>query len=111
MTLGQIASVVEGTVSAGEADTLVTAPAFIDSRSPVPGGLFVALPGERVDAHDYAAAAHAGGAAGVLAARPVHAPYVVVPDVLSALATLARHVLSRTRDLTVIGVTGGKPVF
>lgn len=108
MTLGEIASAVDGTVSAGDEDALVTAPAFIDSRSPVPGGLFAALPGEHLDGHQYAAAAYAGGAAGVLAARPVDAPYVVVPDVLAALATLARHVLSRARDLTVIGITGSQ---
>ena len=36
---------------------VVTGPAFLDSRSPEPGGLFVAFVGERVDGHDYAATA------------------------------------------------------
>ena len=37
-----------------------------DSRAIGPGGLFVALPGERVDGHDFAGAAVAAGAAGVI---------------------------------------------
>ena len=50
-----------------------------DSRKVGPGGLFLALPGERVDGHDFAAAAVAAGAAAVLAAREVDAPAVIVP--------------------------------
>ena len=33
----------------------VTGPAFLDSRSPEPGGLFAAFAGEQVDGHEYAA--------------------------------------------------------
>ena len=43
---------------------------------PRPGGLFVAVSGERVDGHDYAERAHHGGAAAVLAARPTGVPTV-----------------------------------
>jgi len=60
MTLGEIAAVVDGAVDPLLADELVTGAAFVDSRSPVPGGLFVALPGERVDGH--AACVLKGGA-------------------------------------------------
>ncbi|MBX7265763.1 hypothetical protein KIF24_06820 [Micromonospora sp. Llam7] len=35
-------------------DVTVTAPVVFDSRRVEPGGMFVALPGERVDGHDYA---------------------------------------------------------
>ena len=53
----------------------------LDSRRIRPGGLFVALAGERVDGHEHAAGAVEAGAVGVLAARPVGVPAVVVPDV------------------------------
>jgi len=106
MTLGEIAAVVDGHVEASLSDVRVTAEAFVDSRAPVAGGLFVALAGERTDGHDHAAGAMAHGAAAVLASTPVAAPAVVVGDVLAALARLASHVLRRIPDATVIGITG-----
>ena len=88
---------------------VVTGPVVIDSRLAAPGALFAALPGERVDGHDYAAAAASDGAAAVLAARPlpgVTAPVIVVPDVTLALGALARAVLRRLPGVTVVGITG-----
>jgi UDP-N-acetylmuramoyl-tripeptide--D-alanyl-D-alanine ligase len=108
MSLGEIAAVVGGDPSPGDAGVVVTGPAFVDSRHPLPGGLFAALPGDRVDGHEYAAAAMAGGAQAVLSTRPVGAPGVVVGDVLDALARLARHVVTSLTDLTVVGVTGSQ---
>ncbi|MDO9445589.1 MAG: Mur ligase domain-containing protein, partial [Dehalococcoidia bacterium] len=65
--------------------------AIIDSREARPGDLFVALPGERTDGHDYAAAAVRAGAAGCLLSRPVDgtedAAGFVVDDTLAALQT------------------------
>ena len=46
----------------------------IDSRQVGPGSLFVALPGERTDGHDYVAHAFSRGAQMALIARPVEAP-------------------------------------
>jgi UDP-N-acetylmuramoyl-tripeptide--D-alanyl-D-alanine ligase len=112
MTLAEIAEVVGGEVHDDRHDeavpTTVTAEAFVDSRNPVPGGLFVAVPGERVDGHDYAAAAVGGGAAAALAARPVGVPAVVVADVVGALGRLAHHVVGRLPDLRVVGLTGSQ---
>lgn len=85
---------------------LVTGPVVIDSREVRPGSLFAALPGTRTDGHEFAAAAVASGAVAVLAARPVDCPAVLVPDVQAALGRLARAVLDRASDLTVIGITG-----
>ncbi|MEX2032743.1 MAG: Mur ligase domain-containing protein, partial [Dehalococcoidia bacterium] len=45
--------------------------AVIDSREARAGDLFVALLGERVDGHDFAARAVASGAAGILVTRAV----------------------------------------
>jgi UDP-N-acetylmuramoyl-tripeptide--D-alanyl-D-alanine ligase len=78
----------------------------IDSRLAEPGALFAALPGERVDGHDFAAAAVAAGATLVLATRPVGVPAVVVPDVPAALAALARALVAELPDLVIAGITG-----
>ncbi|MEP6814187.1 MAG: Mur ligase domain-containing protein, partial [Marmoricola sp.] len=78
MRLGEIALVVDGEVHGGDVE--VTGPAFVDSRLVEQGGLFVAIPGEHVDGHDYAERAVTSGAAAVLGARPTGAPTVVVAD-------------------------------
>ena len=61
--------------------------------------LFAAFAGERVDGHDFAARAVAGGAVAVLATRPVGVPAIVVDDVRAALGALAtaRHRAARRR--------------
>ena len=106
MTLAEIASVVDGEVD-GDPTLTVLGPAFVDSRAPVVGGLFVAVAGERVDGHDFAAAAVAAGAAAVLGAHPTGAPTVVVADPVVALGRLARHVVDETRP-TVLALTGSQ---
>ncbi|KAB8168668.1 UDP-N-acetylmuramoyl-tripeptide--D-alanyl-D-alanine ligase [Streptomyces sp. 3MP-14] len=83
----------------------VTGPVVIDSRQVASGSLFVALPGERVDGHDFAARAVADGAALVLAARPVGVPAVVVDDVVAALSALAAHAV-RALGPNVVALTG-----
>jgi UDP-N-acetylmuramoyl-tripeptide--D-alanyl-D-alanine ligase len=85
---------------------LLTGPVVIDSRDVEPGSLFAALPGTRVDGHDFAAAAVQAGAAAVLATRKVGVPALIVPDVPAALARLARAVVDRLPELTIIGITG-----
>jgi UDP-N-acetylmuramoyl-tripeptide--D-alanyl-D-alanine ligase len=109
MTLAEIADAVGGTVDGGvDGRALtVTGGAFVDSRAPVPGGLFVAVAGERVDGHEYAAGAVAAGAAAVLGDRPTGAPTVVVEDVVAALGTLARHVVDRL-PARVVALTGSQ---
>ena len=106
MTLAEIASVVGGTVD-GDAGVVVDGPAFVDSRTVVPGGLFVAVVGERVDGHDFAAGAVHEGAAAVLGSRATGLPTVVVDDTVVALGRLAAHVRSRL-TATVIALTGSQ---
>jgi UDP-N-acetylmuramoyl-tripeptide--D-alanyl-D-alanine ligase len=101
MRLDEIAAVVGGDVH-GDPAVMVTGAAYVDNRTPVPGGLFVAIVGERVDGHDYAAGAHA-----VLGSRPTAAPTVVVADAVVALGLLARHVVDRTPAL-VLALTGSQ---
>jgi UDP-N-acetylmuramoyl-tripeptide--D-alanyl-D-alanine ligase len=75
----------------GEANRAVTGVA-IDSRAVRPGDLFVALPGEKVDGHEFVASSASAGAAAALVNRAVAAPLpqLVVPDTLQALQRLAR---------------------
>jgi UDP-N-acetylmuramoyl-tripeptide--D-alanyl-D-alanine ligase len=75
----------------GDAGRPVTGVA-IDSRAVRPGDLFVALPGERTDGHEFVAQAAAAGAVAALLSRrvPVELPALVVPDTLTALQRLAR---------------------
>jgi UDP-N-acetylmuramoyl-tripeptide--D-alanyl-D-alanine ligase len=110
LPVAEIAAITGGTLMVDHlADAIVTGPVVIDSRQAVPGALFAALPGERVDGHDYAAAAVRNGAAAILAARPLAAaaaPVIVVADVTVALGLLARAVLDRLPGATVVGITG-----
>lgn len=88
-------------------DVVVSGQVRIDSRLCAPGDLFVALPGEHVDGHDYAAAAHRAGAVAVVSARPIESvPCVVVVDPVTALRELAAAVLAELPDLVVVGITG-----
>ena len=105
MTLAEIAEVVDGTAH-GEA--VVTGAAFIDTRTPEEGGLFVALVGERADGHDFVEQAVAGGAVAVLGTRPTGEPTVVVHDVVKALGALARHVIDELADVTTYALTGSQ---
>jgi UDP-N-acetylmuramoyl-tripeptide--D-alanyl-D-alanine ligase len=103
----QIAQITGGRPdSVADLERVVTGPVVIDSRQAVPGALFAALPGERADGHDFAAAAAAAGAVLVLGTRPAGAPSVLVPDVPAALARLARALADRLPDLTIAGITG-----
>ncbi len=109
MTLAQVAACVGGQVEPAHADVVVDAPATVDSREVPAGGLFVALPGARVDGHDFAQAAVEAGAAGVLCSRPLgDLPCVVVPDAVRALGLLAQHVHRRLTGCTTIAITGSQ---
>ena len=81
-----------------------------DSRAVGPGMLFVAVPGLRVDGHDFVPAAIEAGAAGVIVERPipgVAAPQIVVDASRPALGSAAAWWYGDpSRELTVIGITG-----
>lgn len=101
--------------------------AVVDSRQVIPGSLFVAMPGERTDGHDYVADAFRRGASYALVQRemeaglpvldlrhgyPVGAPApsatplcLRVDNTLTALQQIARYWRGRL-DLRVIGITG-----
>ncbi len=78
-----------------------------DSRSVVEGALFVALRGERHDAHEFVASARERGAVALLVDREMalDLPQVIVADTLVALGDVARAVRARS-SARVIGITG-----
>jgi UDP-N-acetylmuramoyl-tripeptide--D-alanyl-D-alanine ligase len=108
LSAGEIAEVVGGAVS-GDAAATVTGRVTVDSRTVGPGDLFVALPGERADGHDFLEAAAAAGAAAALVARAGGAlPGVVVDDPLAGLGRLAAavHAGLTSKGLRTVGITG-----
>ena len=105
---------------------VVLTEAAVDSRQVIPGGLFVAMPGERVDGHDFIQDAFARGASAALVQREVdpslpvidlrsdlpalpgsyEAPVCLrVDNTLAALQQIARF-WRRKLDVRVIGITG-----
>ncbi|MEH0842429.1 UDP-N-acetylmuramoyl-tripeptide--D-alanyl-D-alanine ligase [Micromonospora sp. CPCC 205711] len=107
LSLAEVASAVDGRLVGADPDARVTGPVEFDSRKVTGGALFVAFPGEKVDGHDYAAGAVAAGAVAVLGTREVPGvPMVLVDDALAAMGRLARAVVDRLPQLTVIGLTG-----
>ncbi len=109
LTLAEVAEATGGRLDkVADPRARVTADVVVDSRQVVPGGLFVALPGEHVDGHDFASAAVDAGAVAVLAARPVGVPAVVVPEPLAALGALAQAVRARLPKVDVVGITGSQ---
>ena len=102
--MSDVARAVEG-LFLGQ-DVEVTS-AAIDSRDVAPGGLFVALPGERTDGGRFVPEAFANGAAGALVrdGLDVDGPAVYVRSTGEALMMLARDERSRM-DANVVAVTG-----
>ena len=79
-----------------------------DSRKAAAGNLFVALRGERFDAHAFLKEVVAQGVAAVVVEQlppGLTAPALIVPDTRIALGDIARHWRSTFR-VPVIGVTG-----
>lgn len=78
-----------------------------DSRALAPGALFVALRGERFDAHDFVHEAAARGAAALLVHHEVDCglPTVLCPDTEEALGEIAAG-LQRGRPAVVVALTG-----
>ncbi len=84
----------------------------IDTRDLKPGDIFVALPGEHVDGHEYVEAAFEAGAAAAFVrpdfaseSLPAKAVLLPVSDVLAALEALGRAARERSQA-HIIAVTG-----
>lgn len=108
LTAAMVAHETDGRIAAG-APTRVFDVVSTDTRTIVPGSLFVALKGDRFDGHEFLDRALAAGATGLLVSAPPvsagGATVIVVPDTLAALQALARAV-RRASGARVIAVTG-----
>lgn len=116
-TVEEIAQATGGSVVVAPRDGNLQATSLTwDSRTVAAGSLYAALPGERVNGHDFAAAAVAAGAAVVLASKPLPAAdfeqiakagagVVEVADTAAALTALAGAWRGRIAG-RVIGITG-----
>ena len=100
-----------GKLILGGGDALVESGVSTDTRSLVPGALFVALSGENFDAHDFLDQAVDAGAAGLVVRDlpdgldPGRCAVIQVNDTLLALQKLA-HWYRGKLDVVVIGITG-----
>jgi UDP-N-acetylmuramoyl-tripeptide--D-alanyl-D-alanine ligase len=102
-----VAAAVGGTLMDCPDPTLTVTGAVADSRIAAAGDLYVAIAGERVDGHDFAAAAHEAGAVVTLGTRPTGQPTIVVADdPVAALGRLASHVLAQLPGTRVVAITG-----
>ncbi|MCP2003072.1 MULTISPECIES: UDP-N-acetylmuramoyl-tripeptide--D-alanyl-D-alanine ligase [Buttiauxella] len=107
VSLGQLATILHGELHGADADIIdVTT----DTRKLTPGCLFVALKGERFDAHDFAQDAVNGGAGALLVSRKldVKVPQLVVADTHQAFGELAAWVRQQvpTRIVALTGSSG-----
>lgn len=112
LTTAELAGAIGARLS-GPGDVAVGPQVAIDTRKAGRGSLFVALPGERVDGHDFTGAAARAGAVAVLAARQTDAelPHLIVADSQQGLTDLARHLVATERSragkaMRTIALTG-----
>ena len=108
-----LAKVAHGKVLRGKGDTVIRGH-FTDTRSPVPGGLFIALRGENFDGHAFVHDAFTKhGAAAVMVEResaiddlPSEANAILVDDARQAYLDLAAAHRQNLKNCMWIGVTG-----
>ena len=110
VTLGEVARAVGGTLSGGDAGAALTDVTH-DSRQVRAGWLFVAVRGERWDAHRFVADVARRGAVGVVSERERPADFggawIRVADARRALALAAAEVHRHpSRELKLVGITG-----
>ncbi|TGC20502.1 UDP-N-acetylmuramoyl-tripeptide--D-alanyl-D-alanine ligase [Escherichia sp. E2562] len=104
VTLSQLTDILNGELKGADItlDAVTT-----DTRKLTPGCLFVALKGERFDAHDFANQAKAGGAGALLVSRPldIDLPQLIVKDTRLAFGELAAWVRQQV-PARVVALTG-----
>ncbi|EJM9603028.1 TPA: UDP-N-acetylmuramoyl-tripeptide--D-alanyl-D-alanine ligase [Escherichia albertii] len=104
ITLSQLTDILNGELKGADIalDAVTT-----DTRKLTPGCLFVALKGERFDAHDFADQAKAGGAGALLVSRSldIDLPQLIVKDTRLAFGQLAAWVRQQV-PARVVALTG-----
>lgn len=107
VTLNELAQILNGEL---HGQSLTIDAVTTDTRQLTPGCLFVALKGERFDAHDFADKAKAGGAGALLVSRKLDCdlPQLVVKDTRLAFGEIAAWVRQQvpTRVVALTGSSG-----
>lgn len=113
LSLENIAQVTKGTLShiaQGSADQFIIKSISTDSRKIDEDCLFIALAGERFDAHDFIADVKEKGAVAVLVNREidVDCPQIIVKDTHLAMGEIAAHIrsLSHAKIVALTGSSG-----
>lgn len=106
MNASEIAKVVGGALLGGDVE--ITSPAFLSSQNCIPGSIFLAIKGEKVDGHQFIVDAFDHGAVVALTTKPSEHRCIVVDDVTIAVGKLAHHVRQSLKSLHVIGITGSQ---
>lgn len=104
LTLQQLAEITDGELYGSDG---AVAEVTTDTRKATAGSLFIAIKGERFDAHDFVADAVTAGCSGLLVSKrlPVEVSQVVVADTRIALGQLAAWVRQRS-DARIVALTG-----
>ena len=108
MSLAQIAQVTDGQLLNCPDAVLMVKNISTDTRTVSAGSLFLALQGERFDAHDFAAQAADKDAVAIVVSRPlpdVSLPQILVADTRIALGRIAAWVRNQL-DLQIVAITG-----
>jgi UDP-N-acetylmuramoyl-tripeptide--D-alanyl-D-alanine ligase len=114
LTLSEILAATGAVGDVGERGNPDIEAVRIDSRAVSPGSLFVCIPGERLDGHNFAVEAVSKGAAAVLADRPLAGlpegtPVLLVRDTVAALGKLAKAWRERVQArLVAVSGSAGK---
>lgn len=97
-----------GEDSVGHLENLTYLGVTQDSRQVQSGFVYVAIPGARVDGHDFLSAAFDAGAVCAIVERisPINKPQILVKDAITFLQEWARATRAQWQDKTVIGLTG-----
>ena len=108
-TLAEIAAACGGKY-VGSEDMKATAITSVerDSRCVKPGALFLAIPGERVDGHDFIQTAYQKGAVCTLCEKAPSTnehPFILVPSTLEAVKKAARAYREKF-NIPIVGVSG-----
>jgi UDP-N-acetylmuramoyl-tripeptide--D-alanyl-D-alanine ligase len=109
----QLTEITGGVLTGYDHEKVLRIPGFyVDSRSPINDGIFVALVGEKVDGHKFLADVQSTGAALAIVATdstaplPEGLPLLQVSDPLIALGQIAHWVRLNVLKARVIGITG-----
>jgi len=108
LTLEKIAEICNGKVLHADPGHITSQYPVIDSRSVTQDSFFVALSGEKVDGHNFAAEAITRGAEFVLATRDVGVPTVLVENCEKGITDLSIFLRNQLTHTQVIGITGSQ---